>query len=828
MKYSAIKSLLKRTAAIMLLLVGSVSASAQYYMNVVQKDGKIVQYLVSDIDNVFFSGKDGSGEKYEFVDLGLSVKWATYNVGANSPEEYGDYYAWGETEIKTSYTWTNYKFRTSGDSYNTVKFSKYTDVSYYGPVDNKTILESEDDVAHVKRGGSWRIPTIVEFEELKNNCTWTWTTLDGINGYRVTSNKAGYTDRSIFLPAAGLVGQKYRDRAGSYGHYWSSSSQIFDVYSRGQARSLDFDSVRVQLLGAYRYCGLSVRPVCPNETYSSVPTDVQLSFTSILLLTGTKLQLTATVKDQNYIELDFPVEWSSNNPSVATVSNDGTVTTISEGLAVITATADTANAECVITVENLSSTGVENGYEYVDLGLSVKWATYNVGASSPEEYGDYYAWGETETKTEYDWSTYKWCNGSSTTLTKYNTDSLRGSVDNMTVLEPEDDVAHVKWGGSWRMPTDAEQYDLKWNCTWVRITLNGVDGYRVTSKIEGYTDRSIFLPAAGIYNSSLNDVGSNGLFWSRCLNTSSYSYTSYACYIDFISDFVRVDGSGRNSGKSVRPVCPYESADVLLSNASIRISTGDTFQLSAIVKNQSGHVINNPVEWSSNNPSVATVDNDGTVTAISAGTTIITATADTVNAECMVTVDSLSFTGVENGYEYVDLGLSVKWATYNVGASSPEEYGDDYAWGETETKTVNDWSTYKWCNGSSTTLTKYNTDSLRGSVDNMTVLEPEDDVAHVKWGGSWRMPTDAERNELRTNCTWIWITRNGVNGYRVISNIEGYTDCSIFLPADGNSGQYWSSSPSLSGAFFLFFYSDRVEWGIGDRCRPRSVRPVCP
>ena len=112
-----------------------------------------------------------------------------------------------------------------------------------------------------------------------------------------------------------------------------------------------------------------------------------------------------------------------------------------------------------------SSNGTENGHEYVNLGLSVKWATCNVGASSPEEYGDYFAWGEVEPKSIYDFSTYKYCNGSETTLTKYNYSSSYGTVDNKTTLELSDDAARANWGGSWRMPTDAELTELREQCT---------------------------------------------------------------------------------------------------------------------------------------------------------------------------------------------------------------------------------------------------------------------------------------------------------------------------------------------------------------------------
>ena len=192
-----------------------------------------------------------------------------------------------------------------------------------------------------------------------------------------------------------------------------------------------------------------------------------------------------------------------------------------------------------------------NGHEYVDLGLSVKWATCNVGASSPEEYGDYYAWGETETKSTYNWSTYKWCKGSKETQTKYCTSSIYGTIDNKTEMDSEDDVAHVKWGGSWRMPTEAEIRELREQCTWTWTTQGGKNGYKVTSKKNG---NSIFLPAAGFrYNSSLNSAGSYGYCWSSSLNTS-YSYGAY--FLGFDSDNVNRGNLNRYYGLSVRPVCP--------------------------------------------------------------------------------------------------------------------------------------------------------------------------------------------------------------------------------------------------------------------------------
>lgn len=203
-------------------------------------------------------------------------------------------------------------------------------------------------------------------------------------------------------------------------------------------------------------------------------------------------------------------------------------------------------------------------HDYVDLGLSVKWATCNVGADYPEDYGDYFAWGETETKSTYDWSTYKWSSNEDWNgMTKYTyPDGKTSGIwysngtfvgDNKTNLDPEDDVAHVKWGGSWRMPTLAEQDELRNtnNCTWTWTTQGGKNGYLVTSKQNG---NSIFLPASGYrYDSYLNAAGSRGYYWSSSLGTG---YSDNAFILNFSSGDVYSILSLRDYGRSVRPVCP--------------------------------------------------------------------------------------------------------------------------------------------------------------------------------------------------------------------------------------------------------------------------------
>ncbi len=171
---------------------------------------------------------------------------------------------------------------------------------------------------------------------------------------------------------------------------------------------------------------------------------------------------------------------------------------------------------------------VSVSYNAVDLGLpsGTLWADRNVGADSPEDYGDYFAWGETEPKSTYNWSTYNWCRGSEDTMTKYCTKSSKGTVDNKTVLDLEDDAAYVNMGAEWRMPTYDEQKELRNNCTWTWTSQKGTKGYKVT----GPNGKSIFLPAAGHRDdSSLYDAGSWGKYWSASLYESK-PYDAWRLY----------------------------------------------------------------------------------------------------------------------------------------------------------------------------------------------------------------------------------------------------------------------------------------------------------
>ena len=226
------------------------------------------------------------------------------------------------------------------------------------------------------------------------------------------------------------------------------------------------------------------------------------------------------------------------------------------------------------------STGVENGHEWIDLGLpsGLKWATMNIGATSPEGYGNYYAWGETEPQSNntYKLTSYKWCNGTETSMTKYCVSTSYGTVDNNTTLDSDDDAATVNWGGKWRMPTHAEQTELTTNCYWVWTSSyndSGKAGYIIykaksssdkgqvvtsgntPSSSYSLSDSHIFLPAAGERDEgSLNGTGSYGHCWSSSLGENGRSNTAW--FLGFgPSGRYNSHGVYRCLGHSVRAVC---------------------------------------------------------------------------------------------------------------------------------------------------------------------------------------------------------------------------------------------------------------------------------
>ena len=260
---------MKKTLLLIASAMLGMSAGAQT-VNVHRTDGTVVNYPASEVSYIDFSAKEEGVEGgttpagAAAVDLGLpsGTKWANMNVGASKPEDYGLYFAWGETvgygsDISDgrSFEWASYKW--SNGLYDTL--TKYCTDSYFGTVDNKTVLDLEDDAAYVNWGSNWRMPTITEIQELLDNTKHVWTTQNGVSGRKFTSKTNG---NSIFLPAAGCRYGSYLLSQALYGYYWSSS--LFES-NPDDARYLYFFSENASTGSSLeRIYGFTVRPVLRN------------------------------------------------------------------------------------------------------------------------------------------------------------------------------------------------------------------------------------------------------------------------------------------------------------------------------------------------------------------------------------------------------------------------------------------------------------------------------------------------------------------------------------------------------------------------------------
>ena len=410
----------------------------------------------------------------------------------------------------------------------------------------------------------------------------------------------------------------------------------------------------------------------------------------------------------------------------------------------------------------------------VDLGLpsGTLWATCNIGATNPEDIGNYYAWGEIEPKEAYTWLTYIWNTpGSGTvTLTKYNAD------DNLTELLPEDDAASVNWGSDWRMPSYDQFNELKSKCTKKWTEVNGVKGQMLT----GPNGNTIFFPAAGSYTNSASSVGSQGNYWSR----TRTSNVNNANKLYFSSSSLSVITSGRNTGLPVRAV----------HDPVMEVVEGDFLRGDADGNNL--------------------VDMDDLTALINF---LLTG----------------AWPGYDPANYYVDLGLpsGTQWATRNVGAIKPEDMGNYYSWAEIAPKETYTWHEYIWNNSESSTIsiTKYN------GEDNLTEMLPEDDAACVNYPEG-RTPSREQAEELVANCTWEWTQLNGVNGIMLTGpngNTMFLPAAGYQMQGEsgvGAQGNYWTRSIQANtnwhGAGKLYFTSSAFQTGGSDRSVGFSVRAV--
>ena len=760
------------------------------------------QSLASDIDSIVFIESDTiNTSDYAYftcpddhhphmIDLGLpsGVLWSCCNVGATTPEEYGGYYAWGETEEKDYYDWSTY-IHCDGTQ------ESCHDIG-------EDIAGTKYDVAHVKWGGSWRMPTVEQFWELLDYCTRTWTQQNGVNGILVT----GPNGAIVFLPAAGLHWSDDLSNEGSGGYYWSSSFYPGYEYL---ARCLLFNSPELYCYYGSRCGGNPVRAVCFN---TPIP-DLTLSTRSVSLSKGDSTTVDILGGSGNF-------EISNSRTSVVEATLDGTTITLkglSGGGAVVTVKDISSGQTARIDVFVSSPTGYcpdDNHPHSIDLGLpsGTKWSCCNVNASKPEEYGGYYAWGETEEKDYYDWTTYSFSDGTGTIL-PHIVDDIAGT---------KYDIAHVKLGDYCHIPRVEQIKELLDNCTRTWSTQNGVKGTFFT----GPNGATIFLPASGMREyDDLLFRNTTGRYWSSEVDSDFNSG-----FLNFYSGQWNQGRLWRYLGFSVRAVYSDEPLNCLkLSQNSIILATGKKATIE-IVSGSGNYEISNSDESVVKSSFVETAIS---LTPISDGNSKVTVKDILFGQSAIIDVSVLYPSGGCPVAEAVDLGLpsGTRWASWNVGASKPEEFGGYYAWGETEEKDYYDWSNYTHCDGSLTTCHHFN-DDIAGS---------EYDVAHVKWGGSWTLPTQKQIGELVRYCSREWSSQNGVNGIL----FTGPNGATVFFPAAGfcwlgslytgsrEYNYYWSSSPDYrntwGGAYGLFFNSNycygsnRYGFDYGF-----PVRPVCP
>lgn len=389
-------------------------------------------------------------------------------------------------------------------------------------------------------------------------------------------------------------------------------------------------------------------------------------------------------------------------------------------------------------IDNIARVSVDSSiygdYEFVDLGLSVKWATCNLGAKNKNEHGSYFAWGEVAPKKSYSNLNYEWCIGNylDFNLTKYCSSSCsgyNGYIDYLSTLLPEDDAATVNWGGYWRTPSGSEWEELIYNCVW---TWDG-NGYVVT----GSNGNSIFIPANNAYWSSN----------SKCEDGESYNITK---------QFVNKTYDLRYTGNLIRPVIgsykrlPVHTVSFFRKDStlikSFRVTHGNSINANSVTApNVKGYFFSG---WD-----YESFDN--------------------------ITSDVNAYPVYEEFQtpEAIDLGLSVKWASANLGASTPEEAGLNFAWGRIYPEPEgSDRSDYEIVSGT----------TYGYSYEDPETLLPIDDAATNSIGSDWHIPTYEEWKELIKECEWSSVREKGkVYGYKV----TGKNGNSIYLP----SSDYWTS-----------------------------------
>ncbi len=441
------------------------------------------------------------------VDLGLTVEWGSLPVGSHNSKEYGRYFSWGETSTKNRY------------SLNTAENAGLapSELKQKGIIDSTSgQLTPEHDVATLYASHGWRTPSEEELKDLISYCDWKWTEQNGVKGYSITGTCGG----QLFLPANGRKNAQTSQFIGEQGFYWSSNTRKQEGAIDG-AMALQFDAKSKTVTYAQRYFGFNTLFVRDAQR------SIQLTKKIKNLFCEYPERFEATVYP-DWIAQCREIQWSTSSDSIATFDENGVLHGHLNGLVMVYAYMPGVGTD---------SFQVRVIQKYVDLGLSVKWASMNIGAELPEDHGDYFAWGETNSKLIYDWDSYL-CKQAQCGLP---VDSLSGlpSIDSTRF-----DAATVIRQDGCRMPTFDELKELQTKCKWTWTD----GGYNV----QGPNGAVIFFPAAGNKSGMLTNLeGISGYYWCA---TPATGYPDNANYMVFYKGSHSMYNGARSLGYTIRPV----------------------------------------------------------------------------------------------------------------------------------------------------------------------------------------------------------------------------------------------------------------------------------
>ncbi len=733
----------QRILTLLLLFAAVLQAQAQQKVYVHTLD-KTFEWFTWEVDSITFREADPLvlPATAQPVDLGLSVQWADFNLGASTDTEPGLLVGWGDV------TGTNRSVNL-----------KYFPIEH--PLGN--IIMSKYDIAKQKWGDLWRLPSTDEIQELIDHCTWTWTTKNDISGYQVTSQKPGNTN-SIFIPVTGSRTGAIMAEEGIAGYYWSG---ILDAdKTNGVAlKFTDKDKLQTALK---RFVGCSIRPVYGKYVQAvyavaSPATEVTDNTANVnVSLSGGLDQ----VKEYGVCYAKNPVDLDPiRGPKVSetTLPKGNTKTFVLTDLtqqATYYYQAYALVGSDYVYGEKLQFTTQPKfpEPEIVDLGLSVKWAKWNMGAKSESDYGGYFGWGDPTGELF------------SNDVTEY----AKG-LTTKDIGGTKYDIARAQWGGKWRLPTAKELKELE-KCTWAYT--QDYNGKGITGWIVSNNGNQIFFPCAGWRraDNSSHGISDDAYYWSSELADFDPNSAKYAQLLG--KNFIEITTSLKTILTPVRAV--YDEL-------------GETYTP-------------DPTPDPGTDPTP-------------------TPTPDP---------DPQPEPPSPTAGKAVDLGVSVMWADRNVGANKSSDAGKYFAWAEINDKT--EYTKQSYTSGYDT-LTGTFTDSV--SVNH--IAGSKFDAARVSWGGTWRMPTDDEVEELKNNCTLEWTFQDGVPGYLVTSKKNAKNH--IFLPAagyisngtsvsgNGSFGKYWTDrlftykDPTKTNAYALStasssFYCSRLPREFGALIRP--------